>query len=445
MKTKSWYKQLLSTISLVLLLFAVTIPTNASGIGNSKMSVNETNVETYTVNGMDVYSNPYIASTEFDVTELIYFTADPDNCQISIMNEANITVVTNMEDLIEAAVKKPFSAIVVDANATDAFDEAKIIKLAHSQHLVLIMGYNSPSVSDAQAFAENQKHLPKERRMSLDGSNFSAYYVDVNESKIKFWYPLHETALTVDVLVDFADKMKDDLFYVYEAITSPSANSEKMIVENNVVNDELLPDENLLLMSTNDWDMWENNQAKVFQNYGTIPSQLPMYTSYANGSQIMSIGVGEIVLFTGVEYTYNGYRWYHVRAWKTDGTLYEGWVRSFYSSGSVGPYCWNMEEYAANNADGSHLFTHSTRGGGYKLRNSAAIYDSSGTRIDTLPAGWTVWFTVEQAYAGASRPYLIAISGYTTNSTYYSLSSTTFVDANLETGEPTTYNICTRW
>lgn len=71
----------------------------------------------------------------------------------------------------------------------------------------------------------------------------------------------------------------------------------------------------------------------------------------------------------------------------------------------------------------------------------------SGTVIKTLSKGDEVCFTIDDGYAGATRPYLISICGYTVftnNLGYYTAAtSTTFVDLNFDCGYTGGYRVVT--
>ena len=200
----------------------------------------------------------------------------------------------------------------------------------------------------------------------------------------------------------------------------------------------------------NDWDTSANNRVKIFNSTFAYPNQktLIIYqNATANSDRLMTCSAGEALLFTGTSVTVGDYAWDEVRGWKQSGSsvsLVKGWyLRSntedclpIYSTGvHIANYC----------ADASFDSTHKRVA--FTLLASAKLYNSSGTVIKTLSKGDEVCFTIDDGYAGATRPYLISICGYTVftnNLGYYTaVTSTTFVDLNFDCGYTSGYRVVT--
>lgn len=81
---------------------------------------------------------------------------------------------------------------------------------------------------------------------------------------------------------------------------------------------------------------------------------------------------------------------------------------------------------------------------GYTLTSAAKLYDSSGTLLLTLSQGNKVWLQNDKGYTGATKPYLISISAYTTSDGVYHIPiGTVFADLNFDSGNTGTYQIAT--
>ena len=260
----------------------------------------------------------------------------------------------------------------------------------------------------------------------------------------------------MDDIFEFAEETKNDVFYIYDALVvqyDPELLSE---IENadipaaNMVQETFSLEQQNEVATLNDWDTSANNRVKIFNSTFAYPNQktLIIYqNATANSDRLMTCSAGEALLFTGTSVTVGDYAWDEVRGWKQSGSsvsLVKGWyLRSntedclpIYSTGvHIANYC----------ADASFDSTHKRVA--FTLLASAKLYNSSGTVIKTLSKGDEVCFTIDDGYAGATRPYLISICGYTVftnNLGYYTAAtSTTFVDLNFDCGYTGGYRVVT--
>ena len=110
---------------------------------------------------------------------------------------------------------------------------------------------------------------------------------------------------------------------------------------------------------------------------------------------------------------------------------------------SLYDYAYN---YPSEDDDGLIVFN-DTYGAGYKMAKSSSLYNGSGTATTSISSYTRVWFNSDAGTAGATKPYLVTISGYSTYAnnkwTYHSISATTFVDAGFNTGKVSTYKMNT--
>lgn len=114
------------------------------------------------------------------------------------------------------------------------------------------------------------------------------------------------------------------------------------------------------------------------------------------------------------------------------------------------PFTCSLYDYAYNypseDDDGLIVFN-DTYGAGYKMAKSSSLYNGSGTATTSISSYTRVWFNSDAGTAGATKPYLVTISGYSTYAnnkwTYHSISATTFVDAGFNTGKVSTYKMNT--
>lgn len=385
------------------------------------------------IDAVDAYSYPAKASELFDVTEIIYFVhpnVSTDN--LFPENSSNaITLVKNMPELIAVATKHPFAAIVISEAAASLLENDLLFDLAQKQHLILIK--EDPSESESRVF--------------------STYYVDANLKTVTRWSIPSREINSFPKLLQYANDMKNDLYNVYEVI---AGHALAEIPDDSIVcqysldgtllytNDAYEP----ISMTRADWDPADNNEVRIYHTVVAGYDTLPIYSAASFDNHLMDAYEGEAVLYTGTTRTVESYTWYQVRCWKISGStvsLIQGWARSWHSNDwytDQGTGCERLYDYA-NMLESPYWTMHSTRGAGFTVRTTTQLYNSAGTQLLTLPANSTVWVTLDEGYAGYSNPHYFSISGYTKNGTYTSCSSTTFVNAGFNTGNPSTYKIHT--
>ena len=440
-------KKITALILAIILCFTLAIP----ALG-SEMSVNS---QAYSIDGIDVYKYPLKASQYFSVDTIIYFVSDAAFAQVPVNDDVGVYLVTTMEEVAALASANPYAAIVIDANAEGLFDEEVLIDLAKTQHIILIRGFNAAAVGDYEEYASALKI----ERTSIHSQVFFSCIVDAVDKSIHAYNYLTQDSISMDDIFEFAEKTKNDVFYIYDALVvqyDPELLSE---IENadtpaaNMVQETFLLEQQDEVAALSDWDTSVNNCVKIFNSTPTEPNYktLIIYqNATANSDRLMTCSAGEALLFTGTRVTDEDYVWEEVRGWKQSGSstsLVKGWHRRnrihmneyclpIYSAGvQIADYC----------ADASFDSTHNRVA--FTLLASAKLYNSSGTVIKTLSKGDEVCFTIDDGYAGATRPYLISICGYTVftnNLGYYTaVTSTTFVDLNFDCGYTSGYRVVT--
>ncbi len=318
--------------------------------------------------------------------------------------------------------------------------------------IILIRGFNAAAVSSYEEYASALKI----ERTSIHSQVFFSCIVDAVDRSIHAYNYLTQDNISMDDIFEFAEETKNDVFYIYDALVvqyDPELLSE---IENadipaaNMVQETFSLEQQNEVATLNDWDTSANNRVKIFNSTFAYPNQktLIIYqNATANSDRLMTCSAGEALLFTGTSVTVGDYAWDEVRGWKQSGSsvsLVKGWyLRSntedclpIYSTGvHIANYC----------ADASFDSTHKRVA--FTLLASAKLYNSSGTVIKTLSKGDEVCFTIDDGYAGATRPYLISICGYTVftnNLGYYTaVTSTTFVDLNFDCGYTGGYRVVT--
>lgn len=385
------------------------------------------------IDSVDAYSYPAKASELFDVTEIIYFL-NPNASTGYLSSEKNnntITLVKSMSELITVAKEHPFAAIVISEAAASLLEDNLLYDLAQKQHIILIKEDSS----------ENESRL------------FSTYYVDANLKTVTRWSIPSQEINSYSKLLQYANDMKNDLYNVYEVI---AGHALAEIPEDNIVCQYSL-DGTLLYtneayepinMTRADWDPADNNEVRIYHTVIAGYNTLPIYSSTSANNHLMDAYEGEAVLYTGTTRTVGSYNWYQVRCWKISGStvsLVQGWAKSWHNNDwytDQGTGCERLYDYAAM-LESPYWTVHSTRGAGFTVRTTTQLYNSAGTQLLTLPANSTVWVTDDEGYAGYGNPHYFSISGYTKNGTYTSCTSTTFVNAGFNTGNPSTYKIHT--
>lgn len=408
----------------------------------------------YYVEGINVYERPYDASRQFAVTEAIYLTNSYSDSQLNINGDLRLHVATSMIELLSFASQKPFAAIVIDANAAEIYDESMIVQLAQKQHIVLLKGFTDTTDTDIKAYNSLKTDISTK---DINAQGFSAYYVVANTGNICLWDKMWKDNISVEDLLTFANEVKDGIFYIYDSLVIQNnpklkaAIDEKTVPLENIVN---LSTENTIeneISASANWDPTANNYTRIFNPLTFTDVSTIVVRDAINGNTLMTCSRGEALLFTEERTLSGNYYWYRVRGWKTTSsgsTFVSGWVKSFGSANyAVQHECQSLRENAAYayNAGSNYVVNGGSRGFGYELTAAAKLYDSSGTLLQTLPTGATVYFTANDGYAGSTRPYLISINGYMVSGTYTSASTTRFVDLNFDAGSVGSYRINTRY
>lgn len=192
-------------------------------------------VDGYTIDGIDVYRDPAAAAEHFTVEKMIWFSADGENA----WNDSRVMVVSTMDDLLQAAKEYPFAALVVDTAAEPLLERDRIVRLAKTQHLILIIGFDTARRGDTEMY---EKLTGMKTDKYNDTPGFAAYYVVSATGEICLWDMVWGRDFTADGLLDFAERTKDGTFYLYDCLVlqeHPEFADE--------INNAPVPDENLVI------------------------------------------------------------------------------------------------------------------------------------------------------------------------------------------------------
>lgn len=322
MKRMISFHRLLAMLMAVLLCGIPTIFVSARDIQADEVN------PAYTVNGINAYKDPYAASLHFNVEKMIYFAADqaPEN----VSSDSRVIVVTTMDDLIAMAKKYPFAALVVDAKAEPSLDRDAIICLAKTQHIMLIIGFDTAREEDLDVYATMTGHSAAEKK---DVPGFASYYVVAARGEIALWDMIWGQELSIDDILNFAEEAKNGIFFLQDGFVLEEC--PELVEE---INNRPLPTENIISVNNEmpyaDWNPAENNRVEIYNPHTleTLPTYINVYESAGSYTKIMSSYVGEALLFTGSEKEIDTYTWYEVRGWKQSGsssTFVSGWVKAF--------------------------------------------------------------------------------------------------------------------
>lgn len=441
MKKISTFYRVLAMLLAVLLC---GIPTIFASAANDRVS--ERNMM-YTVDGIDAYKEPYAASQRYEVDQLIYFTTN--QAPAELLDDSRVAVVSTMDELVATAKEEPFAALVVTAEAEPLLDRDKLVQLSQTQHILLIIGFDTASEEDLSRYTQLTGNST-ENYVEVPG--FASYYVVSATGEISLWDMIWGQDLTVSDLLNFAENSKDSIFYLYDSFV---LQAHPEFVEE--INNAEVPAVNVIaennLTPNAAWDPAVNNSAEIFNPRSTLPdlTMINVYADTNSGTKIMSSYVGEALLFNGTKVLVNDYYWYSVRGWKQTGsssTFITGWIRGIGSRvHTVQTECYSLYtnggRLAQENVAGV-TYDRYKDAVGYTLTSAAKLYDSSGTLLLTLSQGNKVWLQNDEGYAGATKPYLISISAYTTSDGVYHIPiGTVFADLNFDSGNTGTYRIVT--
>gem|GEM_PF-5886345 len=193
----------------------------------------------------------------------------------------------------------------------------------------------------------------------------------------------------------------------------------------------------------------QNNRVELFHTWMAGSTTGYVYTSATGSTVLKTVHNGEAIIFTGTTKVIEDSTFYQVKIWTSSGTLSTGWMAPA-GSWMDYPFTCSLYDYAYNypseDDDGLIVFN-DTYGAGYKMAKSSSLYNGSGTATTSISSYTRVWFNSDAGTAGATKPYLVTISGYSTYAnnkwTYHSISATTFVDAGFNTGKVSTYKMNT--
>lgn len=394
-----------------------------------------TTSNTYTINGVDAYNFPRDAAKNFDIEKIIYFSTDATNTQINLTSNTsseNITIVGNMDALVSAVESNPFAAIVVDSNASDFLDRSKLVNLSEKQHLTLIVGYDDK--------ADIVADFPAPDKVDFSKYAFACYVItpDGDFQVFDFW---PTSVCSIDNVLNYANKTKDAAYNIYNLYVCGDDYSEATEVQ-------LAQAEADAIQSTRAADD-QNNRVELFHTWMAGSTTGYVFTSTTGNTVLKTVQNGEAIIFTGTTKVVDGSTFYQVKIWSSSGTLSTGWMAPA-GSWMDYPFTCTLYDYAYNypseDDDGLIVFD-DTYGAEYKMAKSSSLYNGSGTATTSITSLTRVWFDSNVGTAGATKPYLVTISGYSTYAnykwTYHSISSTTFVDAGFNTGNINTYKMNT--
>ena len=338
--------------------------------------------------------------------------------------------------MIAAAEADPFAAIVVDSNASSFLERDKLAGLSKEQHLILIIGYDN---EDYVA-----KDFPAADKVNFKDYAFASYIItpDGNFQVFDFW---PTSVRSIDDMLTYTNKTKDAAYTLYNLYVCDEDYSEASAAElAKAENDAAVLSQNTTAVTAS-----QNNRVELFHTWMAGSTTGYVYTSATGSTVLKTVHNGEAIIFTGTTKVIEDSTFYQVKIWTSSGTLSTGWMAPA-GSWMDYPFTCSLYDYAYNypseDDDGLIVFN-DTYGSGYKMAKSSSLYNGSGTATTSISSYTRVWFNSDAGTAGATKPYLVTISGYSTYAnnkwTYHSISATTFVDAGFNTGKVSTYKMNT--
>lgn len=386
----------------------------------------------YEIDGIDAYESPRSAAKKFQVDQIIYLVADDTSTQIpNASGDDAVITVTNMNDLVAEIERNPFSTIFVDPSAIEILEKDALIDLSETIHLVLVFGY------DDEADILNNFLCPE----TADLSEYAYACCVISPDGTFQIYDFFESSAICNVndALRCANKAKDAAYTIYNLYVCDDTYTEVTAAELEATTQE----PNIATGSRA-----SNNRVELFHSLLAGTTQGYVYTSSSGGSVLKTVKNGEAIIYTGTTATVSGSTWYQVRVWTSKDSLSYGWIPPMGSYMDY-PMTFTLYDYGYNYADedADIVVYDADYGAGYKMASSSSLYNGSGTATTSITSLTRIWFTEDAGTAGATKPYLVTISGYSTYSnnrwTYHSLSATTFVDAGFNTGKVSSYKMNT--
>jgi len=246
-------------------------------------------------------------------------------------------------------------------------------------------------------------------------------------------------------MLTYTNKTKDAAYTLYNLYVCDEDYSEASAAElAKAENDAAVLSQNTTAVTAS-----QNNRVELFHTWMAGSTTGYVYTSATGSTVLKTVHNGEAIIFTGTTKVIEDSTFYQVKIWTSSGTLSTGWMAPA-GSWMDYPFTCSLYDYAYNypseDDDGLIVFN-DTYGAGYKMAKSSSLYNGSGTATTSISSYTRVWFNSDAGTAGATKPYLVTISGYSTYAnnkwTYHSISATTFVDAGFNTGKVSTYKMNT--
>lgn len=279
-------------------------------------------------------------------------------------------------------------------------------------------------------------------------SNLKKHFFHISKSWFSVCTFIFLLAVCVGLVIHITNKKEN----------ATCSNSEAPIVSNGNVSEEsgsdiahaenYVPTEEVS-QNTTAVTASQNNRVELFHTWMAGSTTGYVYTSATGSTVLKTVHNGEAIIFTGTTKVIEDSTFYQVKIWTSSGTLSTGWMAPA-GSWMDYPFTCSLYDYAYNypseDDDGLIVFN-DTYGAGYKMAKSSSLYNGSGTATTSISSYTRVWFNSDAGTAGATKPYLVTISGYSTYAnnkwTYHSISATTFVDAGFNTGKVSTYKMNT--
>lgn len=374
-------KKIISTIVSAVLILSIMVPlASAVSIGS------------YSYNGINAYQHPGQVANGLNVDSVIIATTNANNAP-AVPEDFDVKIVSTPTELTTEVENNPFAAIIIMNDCkTDAFRDT-IVNLSETYHLILMM----------QTDESNETEQAEISLFNL-GTSFdpcyAVYYVDNGELTIFDVIP--SNLANSDNFGSTVNGCMRSLLWHYNG----AVNCVDEIA--NATDVALLGGEITAYATLGNFSscIFESN----FQNHASWTSYI--YSNSSGTGNSVAITTGTAIIVTGDTVTNSNYdHMVPVNYW-SGSTLKSGWLMlDFpYYGGLVKATPINLKDYSGSPDDWYTTTYNGVTYVGIRLKNSAGMYNSSGTLIKTLGAGSWV-FLSSDALCGYNNPHYFTING----------------------------------
>lgn len=383
---------------------------------------------------------------------VIHFT---DSCELVNTEETKYLKVHSMNDL-----KNNFrnnSVVLIENDMTEKLDFEWIKKILKENNVIVLVGYNdlTEEISkhenriDLQdinnTYARNSEKLNRfinngYYKVTLDNQNL-AYgnflvkahnvdqlleYVNVNEGKLEITNKKDEKTSIIEDVIETRTATNHPIRFYWADNTIDNKIYSQPIGTEEYIRIHLYKGEIIYELGGDYEYTYSTSSTRYLWSFTKVHG-LNMYGQYITGYMVKS---------KCGEHLYEADGWFSMDyGFNQSLPLWKVIDRGLKSGSTVAP-----DHFATRIVNGTTYY-------GTRIRTATALYNGSGTYIQSAPVGSWVWTSESQNMCGASNHHYMSINGYSSskNSTMTVFNATTFVDAGFNTNTPLNYKITTRW